>query len=163
MSGEENKEAGGDAGVRVAREGPGGRRAGRAGGAERGGTAGDQCSRPQFHRFMGQNLLRPSHFPTRESESHSKFTRLTPGRAEREPGRGPASKAGALSAELTLESPLPLAVLGARAAAKHRTHTSGSRARSREELESDLRANLSSVAGSSSHHATLLRPQFPPL
>lgn len=42
MSGEENKEAGGDAGVRVAREGPGGRRAGRAGGAERGGTAGDQ-------------------------------------------------------------------------------------------------------------------------
>lgn len=107
----------------VAREGPGGRRAGRAGGAGRGGTAGDQCSRPQFHRFMGQSLLRPSHFPTREPESHSKFTRLTPGRAEREPGRGPASKAGALSAELTLESPLPLAVLGARAAAKHRTHT----------------------------------------
>lgn len=80
-------------------------------------------------------------------------------------GSRPAERnvAGALSAELTLESPLPLAVLGARTAAKHRTHTSGSRAGSREELESDLRANLSSVAGSSSHHAALLRPQFPPL
>lgn len=76
--GEEITRARREAEVEVAEEGVGQCRSGRAGAAEREESAEDHGSQSQFYRFKRSNLLQPSHFPTRGSESQREVTILSP-------------------------------------------------------------------------------------